>query len=292
MNNQKPLVTVLVTSYNHQAFVANCIKSILNQTWENIQLIVIDDESPDDSPRIIRELADEYGFTFVPQKNTGLAGVLNNGLSLARGKYFVYVGSDDASMLDRIEKQVELMESRPDVAVCSGNYIIIDEYGVPERKQHFSPPRELGFDDIFLHSDAGIKAPTTMIRTDALKEVGGYDPEIQLEDIYMWLKLTSAGYKAYVLGDVLAYYRKHKGNQSKNINFMADNFETIYGEYKTHPQYEKTINRLLINLFAKSVRRGYPDSIGILKRIRPNHYNAKLLMMVLLWMVKRASRKI
>lgn len=292
MNNQKPLVTVLVTSYNHQAFVADCIKSILNQTWENIQLIVIDDESPDDSPRIIRELADEFGFTFAPQKNTGLAGVLNNGLAMAEGKYFVYVGSDDVSMLDRIEKQVRLMESRPDVAVCSGNYLIIDEHGVPERKQHFSPPRELDFDDIFLRSDAGIKAPTSMIRTDALKEVGGYDPKIQLEDIYMWLKLTAAGYKVYVLGDVLAYYRKHESNQSKNMNFMADNFEAIYGEYKSHPQYERTINRLLINLFAKSVRRGYRDSMGILKRIKPSHYNAKLMVMALLWMIKRVGGRI
>lgn len=292
MNKQSPLVTVLVTSYNHQAFVADCIKSILNQTYENIQLIVIDDESPDDSARIIRDMADQFDFTFVPQKNTGLAGVLNNGLALAQGKYFVYTGSDDASMLDRIEKQVDLMESRPDVAVCAGNYLIIDENGVPERRQHFSPPRELGFDDIFLHSDAGIKAPTTMIRTDALREVGGYNPDIQLEDIYMWLKLTAAGYKAYVLGDVLAYYRKHEGNQSKNMNFMADNFETIYAEYKTHPRYEKTINKLLINLFAKSVRRGYQDSLGILKRIKPIHYNGKLLSMVLLWLIKRLGRKI
>lgn len=265
---------------------------MLNQTYKNIQLIVIDDGSPDDSPRIIRELADEFGFTFLPQENTGLTGVLNNGLALAKGKYFVYVGSDDISMLDRIEKQVTLMESRPDVAICAGNYVVVDEQGVPDRKQHFSPPRELDFDDIFIRSESGIKAPTTMIRTDALNEVGGYDPDIQLEDIYMWLKLTAAGYKACVLGDVLAYYRKHAGNQSRNINFMADNFETIYSAYQDHPSYDQTINKLLIDLFAKSVRRGYPDAINLLKRIKPTHYNGKLVVATLFWLVKRIAGKI
>ena len=281
-----PLVTVIVTSYNHQEFVAECILSIIRQTYKNIELIVIDDGSPDESQDIIRALADEYDFQFVEQENQGLATVLNNGIELAKGKYFISIGSDDACMLDRIEKQVCFMESSENVAICAGNYLVIDENGIPKKRQNFSRPRELTFDDIYLHSDSGIKAPTAMIRTDILRSVGGYDPNIRLEDIYMWLKITRTGENAYVLGDVLAYYRKHGGNQSRDMCFMADSLEAIYGEYREHPQYEKTISTLLINLFVKSVRRGYKNSFGILKRLKPQYYNLKLVLFFLLWLIK------
>lgn len=281
MSNKAPLVTVLVASYNHEAFIEECLMSIVSQTYENIQLIVIDDESSDSSPLIIQKLADEFNFEFIQQKNTGLATVLNNGIELAKGKYFVSIGSDDKEMVDRIEKQVALMESRPDIAVCAANYVEFDGTGSIVKKPKIPPARELHFDDIFTHRKAGIKAPTAMVRTEVFKEVGGYDPAINLEDIYMWLKITAAGHKAYVTEDIVACYRKHSGNQSKNMNFMADSFEAIYGQYKDHPLYKKTINKLLINLFSKSVKRGYSGSWDIFKRINPRFYNMKTFLVVL-----------
>ena len=282
-----PLVTVLVTSYNHETFVEECIFSILEQTYENIQLIVIDDGSTDNSPQIIQGLADKYSFDFVRQENKGLATVLNNGIHLAKGKYFVSVGSDDKEMPDRIARQVNLMETRPEIAICAANYIEIDEKGREIKRPKIPPARELDFDDIFTHRKAGIKAPTAMVRTEVFHEVGYYDPSILLEDIYMWLKITAQGYKAYVSEDVVAYYRKHSSNQSKNMGFMADSFATIYGQYKDHPLCEKTLNQLFINLFVKSVKRKYSGSWGILKRIKPRFYNAKLLLAVLRYMLLR-----
>ncbi|MBQ0798950.1 MAG: glycosyltransferase family 2 protein [Porticoccaceae bacterium] len=282
----KPLVTVLVTSYNHQEFVAECIYSVIRQTYENIELIVIDDGSTDKSKSVIEEILEKHQFTFIPQENQGLAAVLNKGLSLGKGEYFVSIGSDDACMLDRIEKQVEFMESREDIAVCAGNCLVVDEQSFPEKKQSFNKPRELTFDNIYLHDKAGIKAPTAMCRADVMRQVGGYNPKIKLEDIYMWLKITNAGYGVYVLGDVLAFYRKHSGNQSKDMRFMADSLEAIYGEYSEHPQYKSMIKKLLTNLFAKSVRRGYPNSINLFKRIRLGQYNLKLMLSLALWLIK------
>lgn len=278
-----PLVTILVTSYGHEAFIEECILSIVNQTYKNIQLIVIDDGSLDNSPVIIQKLADQYNFEFIKQKNSGLATALNNGIALAKGKYFVSVGSDDAELPDRIEKQVVLMESRSDIAICAANYVEFDETGKVVKKPKCPEARDLNFDDIFLHRKAGIKAPTAMIRTEVLREVGGYDPSILLEDIYMWLKITAAGYKAHVMKDVVAYYRKHSGNASKNMNFMADSFEKIYGEYKQHPHYEKMLHRLYANLFNKSVKRGYSGGLQLLKKIKLRYYTPKLLLNILLW---------
>lgn len=231
-------------------------------------------------------MSKKYGFQFIVQKNQGLPTVLNNGLQVAKSKYFVAIGSDDVCMLDRIEKQVEYMESRDDISVCAGNCLVIDEDGVPVKSQKFITPRELTFDHIFLRKNAEVPAPTVMCRTEIMRQVGGYNPNIKLEDIYMWLKITSTGSNIYVMGDVLAYYRKHSGNQSKNMTLMADGLEKIYSEYSQNPNYERTINKLLINLFAKSVRRGYPQPMKLFKRISPRYYNSKLILMLLLWLIK------
>ena len=280
MTNDKslPVVTVLIASYNHAHYVRESILSVLKQTYKNIQLIVIDDGSTDNSVTIIDVLAKQYDFQFISQENAGLPAVLNRGIALAKGKYFVSFGSDDIMVLDRIEKQVAWMEAHPSFAVCAGNIIEVDADGQPLYKQHFPPACNLGFEDIFTHSVRNIRAPTAMIRRDVFDAVGHYDPSIRLEDIYMWLKIANRGYGIHVMSDILAYCRKHPTNNSKNMLFMADSFISIYSPYKTHPLYNKTINRLLINLFLKSARRGYQNSLAVLRKVSPRYYNFKVLV--------------
>lgn len=281
-----PLVTVLVASYNHQNFVTECIKSIVNQTYKNIELIVIDDGSTDGSKDIIEKLSLIHNFEFISQKNQGLTALLNNGLVRAKGKYLISISSDDACMLDRVEKQVNLLESREDIAVCAGNYLTIDERSVPLKLQKLSSPSELSFENLFHRKGSGINAPTAMCRTNVMRKVGGYNPAIRLEDLYMWLKIANTGAGIYVMGDVLSYYRKHGSNQSKNIFFMADNIEQIYSEYSDRQDCARVINSMLINLFAKSVRRGYSGALQLARRVNIRYYNLKMIVTVMLWLIK------
>ena len=83
-----PLVSVVVPCYNHEKYVKETIESIVNQTYKNIELIVIDDGSKDNSVKVIQELADKYGFTFIHRPNKGLSATLNEGIRLSKGKYF------------------------------------------------------------------------------------------------------------------------------------------------------------------------------------------------------------
>jgi alpha-1,3-rhamnosyltransferase len=290
MTSVNPLVTVVIPSYNHERFVAQCIESVLRQTYQRIELIVIDDGSPDRSQEVIQSLADQHGFVFVRQMNAGLTAVLNRGIDMARGKYFVSLGSDDLMLPDRVEKQVDLLEHRPDVAICAGNCRVIDASGREEPRQHYFEARELTFEDLFAHTKPGIKAPTAMIRKSILVEVGGYDPEIKLEDIYMWLKITSAGHKAYALGDVIGYHRKHGSNQSGDVSFMADHIEAIYREYQAHPLHDAVIHKRLANLFNKAVKRRLPGAWNVLRRIPPRHYDAKLLVNVLVRLIRPPTK--
>ncbi len=273
-----PLVSVLITSYNHGAFIEQAILSVVNQSYKNTQLIVIDDGSTDDSLSKINSLSKRHNFKVVSQSNAGLPVVINQGISLAKGKYFVSFGSDDVMCLDRIEKQVSFLEENPSYGVCAGNTLIIDESGKQAPKRRLSKKRDLCFENLFLHDKPGIKAPTAMVRKEIFDVVGGYDTEIKLEDHYMWLKITAAGYKVHVMEDVLAYYRKHKENNSKNVVFMADNIEKTYAQYKNHPSYDATLNRLLINLFLKAAKRGYKGAPEILKRVSFKYYNIKVFV--------------
>ncbi|WP_211828568.1 glycosyltransferase family 2 protein [Kistimonas asteriae] len=250
-----PLVSVLVPCYNHQNYVKDAINSILNQTYSNIELIVLDDGSTDNSPAILAELSEKHGFYYEHQQNMGLNGTLNKGLSLAKGQYICPFASDDVMFLDRIEKQVALLESRPDVAVCAGNMIAISETGEIASSLKIRPAREVDFDDLFWRKIPGPAAPTAMIRSSVIDEVGHYDPDIRIEDLYMWLKITHAGHKIYILNDVLAYYRKHTGNFHSNYKSMLENELRIIGSYASHPKYNEVKKRLLISTFVKTANR-------------------------------------
>lgn len=275
---ENPLVTVIVPSYNHAAYVGLTIDSILRQTYPNIELIVIDDGSSDESPTLLRKLADSAGFHLETQANIGLSRTLNKGIALARGKYICPFGSDDIMLLDRIEKQVRFMEDNPGIAVCGGNQLLIDAKGVIiDKRQRFPAYRELDFDDIFLDRKPAIPASSAMLRREVLEREGGYDPEIRLEDMYMWFKLTARGHRIAGLNDVLIYYRKHPTNSYKNAGFMAENMLKTYAAYADHPQYDRVVNEYLVSMFLRASKGAKRQALDILKRISPRYYNGKVV---------------
>ena len=112
MNNT--LVTVLIPSYNHQKYIKDAILSVINQTYKNIELIVIDDGSSDDSPQIIRSLGKKYNFKYIIRENRGICATLNEALNMAKGVYFCGLGSDDMFFPEKIEKQVNFMLNNPE----------------------------------------------------------------------------------------------------------------------------------------------------------------------------------
>ncbi|MGY0217712.1 glycosyltransferase family 2 protein [Endozoicomonadaceae bacterium StTr2] len=275
--DSSPLVTVLVPCYNHQAFVEKAIRSIIYQTYKNIELIVLDDGSSDNCPQILDEMSRKYGFYYEHQPNMGLIKTLNKGLSLAKGKYICPFASDDIMFLDRIEKQVAVLENRPDAAVCAGNIINIDNNGEILAKQRIRPERELGFDELFWQNIPGPAAPSAMVRRSAIESVGGYDPAVRIEDMYMWLKLANAGHKIIILNDLLAYYRKHDSNTHSNYRMMFDNEMKIIGEYSHHPKYEQVKKRLILSTFVKVANRDKQFAKELCKKLSVRDSPVKIL---------------
>ena len=276
-DKKTPLVSVVISCYNHEAFIEDCINSVLKQTYNNIELIVFDDGSVDKSADKLEELSKKHNFYFQQQENIGYTATLNRAIKLCKGKYVAFLGSDDMFLQDKIEKQVQFLEDREDIAVCGGDVAIINEAGVLIENRKEQPYREVDFQTLFNDRNAGVPAPTALIRLDVLRKVGGYDPDIRLEDLYLWLKITHFGYKLAIISDTLVYYRKHASNTHNNYQFMSDSIIEIYEQYKSEPGYRSAINKVLIALFLKTSRLDRKYAFGLLKRIEPRFYNLKVL---------------
>ncbi len=277
MSNAQPLVSIIVSCYNHQNYITACIESIVKQSYGNIELIVIDDGSSDNSADILQQLSNKYSFYFIRQKNMGLTRTLNKALAQAKGKYIAPLGSDDIIMLDKTEKQVEFLEKNPDIAVVGGNILCIDDNGNIKQKQRFKEYREIDFKAVFLTPKQIPAAPTVMIRADILSKVNGFSTESNLEDLDLWLKITYAHHKIAVMNDLFAYYRVHQSNSYKNYQFMTESLMKTYLPYSKEPEYSAVKNQVLLRMFLKVSKKDKAYAWKILQQISPKYYNLKFL---------------
>lgn len=210
----QPLVTVLMSAYNHEQYVEQAIRSILEQSYQDFELIVIDDGSTDSTPVIIQRLSEEYGFYFERQANQGLTPTLNKLNRMARGKYTAGCASDDFWPLNRLEEQVQAFDENPDVDLVLGNLKGVDAEGNLEQKCRFRLDRiidgESAFEDL-IWLRKSFQTTTHMMRRTVWEELGGYDESIPVEDIDWMLRVTR-NYNVKAIDKVWAYYRKHGEN--------------------------------------------------------------------------------
>ncbi len=277
VSNNKPLVTIAVPSYNHASYIEACINSIVLQTYSSIELIVLDDGSNDDSAAILQRLSEQHGFYFEHQQNIGLPATMDKALAMAKGKYFAVFESDDIAMLDRIEKQVRYMEQDETIGLCAGNMLKINDAGVLLKKQQFHDYRELQFDDLFLNLKPGCATPTMMLRTDSVRAVGGYNLQLKVEDVYIQLKISEAGYKIISINDICCYYRIHDSNMHKDLHFMVENVLLTFACFKDRENYQLAVNKFLESMFLKAAKKDKKLAWELFNRIKPKRFSTKLV---------------
>lgn len=237
---QKPLVSVIVPSYNHANYIYQTLESIFSQTYDNIELIVIDDCSLDDSVDVINSIKAKHDFIFIEHKeNRGLSNTLNEAINIARGKYISSIASDDYWPDYKIAMQVDILEKHPEYAVCFGKYIGFNS--ADKQETHVSKYYRSGyiFNDLITWKFS-IPALTTMINKSVFKEVGLYDPTIAIEDWYMWLKISKK-YPFYFINEVLGFYRLHENNMSKKMLWMIEEKRKILDLWHEDVLYQEAL---------------------------------------------------
>ena len=278
MADKSPLVSIIVSCYNHENYIEECIMSVINQDYNNIELLVVDDGSSDNSVDIISRLKAKHGFYFLAQKNKGLTKTLNETIAKSKGEYIIPFGSDDVMLPHRVSAQIAYIKDKPEVGICGGNIELIDSDGAlyPESRQGRDIPfRRMNFEDVFLERKPYVPATTLLIRREALEKVGGFDEDNCLEDLMIELKITNAGYYIDCIPVVLAQHRKHAANTSKNTKFMIENILDTYESFSEHPDYEFVKYKFLNSMFLKVSNRDRKFSKSLLKDIPFNKWNKK-----------------
>ena len=244
MHTDKPVVSVLMPAYNHQNYVQDSIKSIINQTYQDIELIVVDDGSKDDTFNKILELKDECekrfkSCSFETQQNKGTCETLNKLISKANGDYIYIIASDDLVKPCAIECLVEFLNSNPKYVLVVGDNEIIDSNGKncywDENRNNVYSKNEakfLTFVDYLKYYcnffndkkfgtyeslQIGNYIPNGyLIRKSILDKVEPFSKEAPLEDYFLMLQLSKYAKFKY-LNKVLFSYRWHGVNTITNI---------------------------------------------------------------------------
>jgi hypothetical protein len=204
-----PVISVVMPTYNGERFLRPAIESILNQTFRDFELIVVDDGSTDRTPRILAELKDNRLIVLTNDRNQGIAVATNRGLAAARGEYVALQDHDDISLPHRFKTQLDFLESHPDIALVGSAAELIDENGVAY--ENYVEPE----DDIDLKWETLFRCPishtSVMARCWVMSETGGYspDPALKVASDYDLLSRIVMRHRVGNLSQPLVQWRRH-----------------------------------------------------------------------------------
>lgn len=209
-----PKVSVVLPCYNAGKYIEQAVRSMMNQGYSNLEMIVVNDCSTDESPEILKKLAAEDSRIKLMHNATNLKIVacLNKAIEMASGKYIARMDADDISLPDRIEKQIAFLEAHENIAACGCNYIIIDEHGNKTGKVLFESKPELLKAELLFFS--AFAHPAVTMRTAAAREAGLYKAGmVPAEDYEFWLSIAEK-FEMANLPENLLLYRWHGSNIS------------------------------------------------------------------------------
>lgn len=229
-----PKVSVILTSYNHGAYVAAAIESVLNQTFTDFELLIIDDGSKDNSREIIKQFADQRIKTFLYTENRGPVLAIRDAVNSARGKYIAVHHSDDSWALDKLEKQVAFLDANENYAACFTLVEFIDERGnICEletddsyknvfEKSNRSRAEWLNY---FFYNANCLCHPSAMVRREAYEKYNLLDLHgfWQLPDYLMWIRLCFNA-EIFIMQERLTKFRLRRARQE---NTSASSYDKL-----------------------------------------------------------------
>jgi len=220
------LVSVVIPTYNRSALLHDSIKTVLDQTYNNIQIIVVDDGSTDDTSDVAYKLRDK--IVYLKQANSGPGAARNAGIRKAKGEYVAFIDSDDLWREDKIERQVEFMRENPEYALCCTDFREI----TPEKIIHKSILENMIVKDgyVFEHllKNQFVKTSTVMVRSKVFKQSGFFHEKLRaFEDRYLWLNIAREN-KIHFIPEVLVTARIQGDNITENTDVMYENFHNFY----------------------------------------------------------------
>ncbi len=288
----KPLVSVIIPNYNYEKFIAQTIESVLSQTHKELEILVIDDESKDNSIEVLESFGDK--ITVIRQKNAGVSAARNNGIQKSNGEFIAFLDADDLWKPAKIEKQLEKFEEDETIGLvhCSVELIDLNNEVIGENREGM----EGDVAEEFLKFQKGVvigAGSTGLVRRKVFDEIGGFDLRLSTAADWDFSYRLATKYKIGFVREPLVQYRLHGTNMHGNIGVMEHDmligfekaFEngakvdkskcysnlhlTLSGSYFYAKQYTQFAKHLLKSIYLNPLNFGYFIKYP-LRKIRKN----------------------
>ncbi|NQU35628.1 MAG: glycosyltransferase [Bacteroidetes bacterium] len=269
--NISQLVSVIIPSYNYGSYIGKAIESVLNQTYDNIELIIIDDASTDDTLEIISDEKYQGIKKIIHQNNKGNVSTFNEGYRVCSGKYVVLLSSDDEYNPTFIEATMRMFQNNSDLGVVYTEGEIIDNYGNIVGSLENNIHKSSGvFNNELVHllSNCHIPHCSAVIKRSVIEDIGLYNQlYTRICDWDYWLRIASL-YKVGFVKEPLYRYRRHGKNMSVSINTLqtvkSEVEVLIYSFFQnsalpSHIMNMKVdiINKHLLNNILRDIQSGF-----------------------------------
>ncbi|MFK5957869.1 MAG: glycosyltransferase [Lutibacter sp.] len=246
MEVYKPLVSVIIPTYNRPNYLKQTLKSVVNQTYTNIEILVIDDGSKMNYAESICNKHPNCKYFY--KTNGGLSSARNFGIKKAKGEYIAFLDDDDFWREDKLQKQVEFLNSNLDIDLVHSSAMIVDENGTSTGIIIGASPNKIHKRSGYVFWNAlgvwVVKSPTPLIRKEAFKSGLMFDESIKVgEDLDFYQRLFYR-HKVYYINEPLAFYREYKNEERLSLQKI----KYIGIEYKMLKNFKKMgIKNLIIN---------------------------------------------
>lgn len=245
-----PLVSVVIPSFNNGAFVADAIRSVKAQTFRDLECIVVDDGSTDDTEEEVAAFGDYVSI--LKQENSGVSRARNVGMDLARGRYISFLDADDMWLPRKIERQVSALERDPDLgAVYTGLHLVGTDRGFRGRED--PPPGAVALRNTLLLERPIMSIVTGVIRRDVYENIGGFDESLSTSADCDFGCRIAMHYRVEAVHRPLYLYRRHPDQMHSHPvateRDMRIIFDRFFADPSLSPDIRKLRNRAFANLY-------------------------------------------
>jgi glycosyltransferase involved in cell wall biosynthesis len=289
MASFNPLVSIVIPVYNGSDFLGEAIESAINQTYENIEVLVINDGSNDNSAT--EKICKSYGekIRYFYKENGGVATALNLGIKKSTAKYFSWLSHDDIYKPHKIESQIALIKKKPNVKIVCSDFEILNQ------ETQCTEPRRFKQDEVFKNGrdilDNWLDFCTFLIEIDCFKKVGLFDKKLKtIQDLEMQMRLISS-FSIFTVNEILSTRRQHSNQDSKTklkfhlkeLDQYIINLHDKYGINFFKKEARESLFLTYLNLGIKTMKMSCQRSSKyfFFKALSKRPFSPKLILLIL-----------
>ena len=244
-----PKVSVIIPTYNSANYLPAAIESVLSQSFQDFEVIVIDDGSTDNTAMVVRDY--EPRIRYFCQTNSGVSKARNRGIEESKGEYVAFLDSDDTWLTDKLEHQIRALNQNPDYRVCYTAFVCVDEHLKPINvcRSEFAT---VALEDLLCFGNVVGSICSVLAHRSLFDYSVRFDSNLsQCADWDMWVQLARQTELLY-LDEVLVTYRQHTTNMSRNASLLEKDSQIVLEKAFSHPELKDVTRKKKRKAFGRN----------------------------------------